>query len=117
MKDGLGSHYDPIKNPRLFPENIARRKMARWREKDKRKKQKEKDKVRGKAFKERVKKAIEEVGVELESTEEIEDSEEFVILDNESEDFNKVYKRQKEMKKILIEKAEEQSEKDWTVID
>jgi hypothetical protein len=33
MKDRLGSHYDPIKDPRLFPENIARRKMARWREK------------------------------------------------------------------------------------
>jgi hypothetical protein len=25
MKDRLGIHYDPIKDPRLFPENIARR--------------------------------------------------------------------------------------------
>jgi hypothetical protein len=68
MKDRLGSHYDPIKDPTLFPENIARRKMARWREKDKRRKQKEKDRVREKAFRERVKKTMEEVGVELEST-------------------------------------------------
>jgi hypothetical protein len=37
-------------------------------------------------------------------------------LDNVSKDLNKVSKRQKEMKKILIEKAEKQSEKDWTVI-
>jgi hypothetical protein len=111
MKNRLGSHYDPIKDPKLFWENIARRKMARWREKDKRRKQKEKDKLREKAFNERVKKAMEEVGMELESTEEVEDSEEFIILDNESKDLNKISKRKKEMKKILIEKAEEQMKK------
>jgi hypothetical protein len=64
----------------------------------------------------KVKKIMEEVGVELESTEEIEDSEEFVVLDNESKGLKKVLKKKKEMKKILIEKAEEQSEKDWTVV-
>jgi hypothetical protein len=52
MKDRLGSHYDPIKDPRLFPENIIRRKMARWREKEQQRKQKEKDKMREKAFRE-----------------------------------------------------------------
>jgi hypothetical protein len=31
-----------MKDPRLFPENIARMKFARWIEKDKRIKQKEK---------------------------------------------------------------------------
>jgi hypothetical protein len=100
MKDRLGSHCYPIKDPRLFPENIARRKMARWKEKEKRRKQKEKDKVREKAFRERVRKTMEEVGVELESTEEVEDSEEFVILDNESKDLNKISKRQKKLKKL-----------------
>jgi DNA-directed RNA polymerase specialized sigma24 family protein len=111
MKERLGGNYDPIRDPRLFPENIARRKMVRWREKDKRRKQKEKDKMREKTFKERIKKSIEEVGVELESTEEVEDSEEFVLLDNENRDLHKVSEEQKEMKKVLIEKAEKQSEK------
>jgi hypothetical protein len=61
---------------------------------------------------------MEEVGVELESTEEIEDleSEEFVIIDNESKDLDKVSKKQKNIKKKLVEKAEEQSEKDVMLI-
>jgi hypothetical protein len=59
---------------------------------------------------------MEEVGIKLELTEEVEDSEEFVILDNENKDLHKMSEEQKEMKKILIEKAEEQSEKDYTVI-
>jgi hypothetical protein len=44
---------------------------------------------------------MEEVGVELESTEEVEDSdsEEFAILDNESKDLNKVFKRKKRLKR------------------
>jgi DNA-binding protein Fis len=72
--------------------------MARWREKDRRRKQKEKDKIREKAFKERVKRSMEEVGIELESTE-VEDSEEFVILDNENKDLHKISEKQKEMKR------------------
>jgi hypothetical protein len=58
----------------------------------------------------------EKIGMELESTEEIEDSEEFKVLDNESKDLNKLSKKKREKKKILIEKVEEQSEKDWTVV-
>jgi hypothetical protein len=116
MKDRLGIHYDPIKDPRLFLENIARRRVARRREKEKRRKQKEKEKDREKAFRERVKKTIKEVGVELESTEEVEDSEEFIVLNNENKNINKLSKKKREKKEILIEKAEEQSEKDCTVV-
>jgi hypothetical protein len=99
MENRLGGHYHPIRDPRLFPENIARRKMARWREKDRRRKQKEKDKIREKAFKKRVKRSMGEVGIEFESTEEVEDSEEFVILDNENKDLHKISEEQKEMKR------------------
>jgi hypothetical protein len=45
MKDRLGSYYDPIRDPILFPENIAGMKVPRWREKEKRRKQKKKDKT------------------------------------------------------------------------
>jgi hypothetical protein len=56
---------------------------------------------------------MEEVGVELESTEEVEDSEKFIVLGNENKDLNKLSKKKKQKRKILTEKAEEQSEKDW----
>jgi hypothetical protein len=51
-----------------------------------------------------MKRSMEEVDIELESTEDVEDSEEFVILDNENKDLHKISEEQKEMKKILIEK-------------
>jgi hypothetical protein len=53
---------------------------------------------------------MEEVGIELESTE-VEDSEECVILYNESKDLDKIPKRQKEMKKILIKKQKNKVKK------
>jgi hypothetical protein len=48
-----------------------------------------------------VKKIMEEVGIELERTEEIEDLEEFIVLNNKNKNLNKSVKKRREKERKI----------------
>jgi hypothetical protein len=52
MNDRFCYHYDPIKDQRLFSENIVRRKFVRWKEKQSEESKKRRRKLKGYILKE-----------------------------------------------------------------